>query len=220
MVERTFGPGRVEKPPGHQVIEMGLVKLYRITGEKKYLDLAKYFLDIRGKALGGRELGGEYNQDHKPVIDQIEAVGHAVRAAYMYSAMTDIAALYGEERYLDALKSLWKNTIERKLYITGGIGSTGSGEAFGRNDELPNMSAYNETCSSIGLLFWNHRMFLLEKDARYLDLFERTLYNAFLSGIALEGNRFFYTNPLESVGSMNGARGSGVPAVREMWPVL
>lgn len=201
LVSNDFGPGKIESPTGHEEIELGLVKLYRITGEKKYLNLAKFFLDMRGKSFNGRKLWGEYAQDHKPVIEQDEAVGHAVRAAYLYSAMTDIAAMTGDSDYNNALDKLWENVAGKKLYVTGGIGARGSGEAFGDNYELPNMSAYNETCSSIANVYWNYRMFLLHGDSKYIDVMERTLYNALLSGIGMEGNLFFYPNPLESFGT-------------------
>ncbi len=200
LIRRTFGPGKLRIPPGHQVIEMGLAKLYRVTGEEKYLDLAKFFLDVRGKPLDGRELWGEYNQDHKPVLEQDEAVGHAVRASYMYAGMADVAALTGDKDYIKAIDRIWNNVVGKKLYITGGIGAKGSGEAFGKNYELPNMSAYNETCAAIGNVYWNFRLFLLHGDARYIDVMERTLYNGLLSGISLDGKLFFYTNPLESAG--------------------
>ncbi|MCK4337785.1 MAG: glycoside hydrolase family 127 protein, partial [Candidatus Aminicenantes bacterium] len=200
LISRTFGPGKLRIPPGHQVIEMGLAKLYRVTGEEKYLDLAKFFLDVRGKPLDGRKLWGEYNQDHKPVLEQDEAVGHAVRASYMYAGMADVAALTGDKDYIKAIDRIWNNVVGKKLYITGGIGAKGSGEAFGKNYELPNMSAYNETCAAIGNVYWNFRLFLLHGDAGYIDVMERTLYNGLLSGISLDGKLFFYTNPLESAG--------------------
>lgn len=196
----TFGPGKLRMPPGHQVIEMGLVKLYRATGEKKYLDLAKFFLDVRGKSLDGRKLDGEYSQDHKPVIEQDEAVGHAVRAGYMYSGMADVAALTGDKSYIRAIDRLWENVVGKKLYLNGGIGATGSNEGFSKNYELPNMSAYNETCASIGNVYWNHRQFLLHGHSQYIDVLERTLYNGLLSGVSLDGTLFFYPNALESVG--------------------
>ena len=200
LIDSTFGPGKLQKPPGHEVIEMGLVRLYRVTGERRFLDLAKFFIDVRGKPLDGRELGGEYNQDHMPVVEQTEAVGHAVRAGYLYAGVADVAALTGDRAYVRAVDRIWEDVVGRKLYLTGGIGATGGNEGFNDPYVLPNMSAYNETCASIANIYWNHRMFLLHADARYVDVLERTLYNALLSGISLEGNTFFYPNPLESVG--------------------
>ncbi len=190
----VFGPGRLEKAPGHQVIEMGLVRLYRITGDEKYLNLAKFYLDTRGPG------GNPYNQSHEKPYQQSEAVGHAVRAAYMYCGMADIAALTGDTRYLDAIGRIWNDVVSKKLYLTGGIGASGGGEAFGRAYELPNETAYCETCAAIGNVMWNHRMFLFHGDAKYIDVLERTLYNALISGVSLEGNRFFYPNPLASRG--------------------
>lgn len=199
LIVGVFGPGKKTAVPGHQEIEIGLVKLYRITGDKKYLDLAKFFLDERGHAHY-RELYGEYSQDHMPVAEQKEPVGHAVRAAYMYSAMTDVAALTGDISYRKALDALWENVVSKKMYVTGGIGSRSGGESFGEDYELPNATAYCETCASIANAFWNHRMFLLYGDAKYIDVLERVLYNGIISGIALTGDLFFYSNPLESHG--------------------
>jgi uncharacterized protein len=195
LLVKDFGPGKLAYEPGHQIVEMGLVRMYRVTGKKEYLDLAKYFLDLRGKGKSG-----EYSQTHKPVIEQDEAVGHAVRATYMYSGMADVAALTGNEAYLHAIDKIWENVAGKKLYITGGIGATGNGEAFGDNYDLPNMSAYCETCAAIGNVYWNYRLFLLHGDAKYYDVLERSLYNGVLSGVSLSGDRFFYPNPLESVG--------------------
>lgn len=192
LVARTWGPGpdQLKIPSGHQEIEIGLVKLYRVTGERKYLDLAKFLLEQRGRG------GKTYYQDHEPVLEQAEAVGHAVRACYMYSAMADVAALTGDPAYLRAIDRLWEDVVGHKLAITGGVGARKDGEAFGDAYELPNAEAYNETCAAIANALWNHRMFLLHGDAKYMDVFERIIYNGFLSGVALSGDRFFYANPL------------------------
>jgi DUF1680 family protein len=194
LVNKDFGPEKVTVYPGHQVIEMGLVKLYRVTGEKKYLDLAKFFLDIRGPK------GNAYNQANKRVVDQTEAVGHAVRATYMYSGMADIAAIEKNDAYLNAITRIWEDIVDGKIYLTGGIGATGGNEGFADPFVLPNMSAYCETCASIGDIFFNHRLFLLHGDSRYMDILEKTLYNSMLSGVSLSADRFFYPNPLESNG--------------------
>ncbi|OQX84402.1 six-hairpin glycosidase [candidate division KSB1 bacterium 4484_87] len=204
LIDSVFGPNKLHNPPGHQEIEIGLIKLYRVTGDERYLRLAKFFLDQRGYERG-RKLytdlfTAEYTQDHKPVVEQDEAVGHAVRAGYMYSAMADVAALTGDKKYLNAIEKIWHNVVGKKLYITGGIGAKSDGEAFGENYELPNRTAYNETCAAIANMMWNHRMFLLHGDAKYIDVLERTLYNGFLSGVGLSGKEFFYPNPLESGG--------------------
>lgn len=193
LLVRVFGPGKRKIYPGHQIVEMGLVKLYRITGKQEYLDLAKFMLDSRGG-------GTPYNQADVAVIDQKEAEGHAVRATYMYSGMADVAAMTGDKAYLHALDRIWENVVNRKMYITGGIGALGKGEAFGADYELPNMTAYNETCAAVGSAYWNHRMFLLHGDAKYMDVFERTLYNGLISGVSLDGKTYFYPNPLESNG--------------------
>ena len=189
-------PGQACVVPGHQIAEMALAKLYLVTGDKKYLDEAKFFLDYRGKTT----IVHDYSQAHKPVIEQDEAVGHAVRAAYMYAGMADVAALTGDKDYIKAIDAIWDNIVTKKLYITGGIGATSNGEAFGKNYELPNMSAYCETCAAIGNVYVNYRLFLLHGDSKYYDVLERTLYNGLISGVSLEGNGFFYPNPLESMG--------------------
>lgn len=209
LLTQTFGPGKQSIWPGHQITEMGLVKLYRVTGEQKYLDLAKFMLDERGPD-GSRGAGRTYNQSHQKVVDQTEAVGHAVRATYMYSGVADVAALTGDAAYLKAIDTIWDNLVTKKLYITGGIGATGSGEAFGRDYELPNMSAYNETCAAIGNDYWNHRLYLLHADAKYIDVMERTLYNGLISGVSLDGKTFFYPNPLESNGQHQRSEWFGV----------
>ena len=202
LLVETFGPGKQSVWPGHQITEMGLVKLYRVTGNREYLDLAAFLLDERGKSEGvvTNSRGLEYNQAHMHVTEQSEPVGHAVRAMYMYSGMADVAALENDTRMRDAGDRIWENLVSTKMYVTGGIGSTSTGEAFGKPYELPNMTAYNETCASIGMDFWNHRLSLLHGDARYVDVMERTLYNALLSGVSLKGDTFFYPNPLESRG--------------------
>ena len=199
LIVETFGPGKIETVPGHQIIETGLIKLFSVTGKKEYLELGKYFLDGRGNGEG-RELFGPYSQDHKPVVDQDEVVGHAVRAVYMYAGMTDIAAIYNDQEYLNAVNDLWENMVRKKMYVTGGIGAKHEGESFGENYELPNLTAYNETCASIGDVYWNHRLFRLTGDKKYYDVIERTLYNGLISGLSLDGTEFFYPNALESDG--------------------
>ena len=197
-VIREVGPnaGQACVVPGHQIAEMALARLYLATGEKKYLDEAKFLLDYRGKTT----IKHDYSQAHKPVIEQDEAVGHAVRAAYMYAGMADVAALTGDQDYIHAIDKIWDNIVTKKLYITGGIGATSSGEAFGANYYLPNMSAYCETCAAIGNVYVNYRLFLLHGDSKYYDVLERTLYNGLISGVSLDGGGFFYPNPLESMG--------------------
>ncbi|MBP8777692.1 MAG: glycoside hydrolase family 127 protein, partial [Bacteroidaceae bacterium] len=195
---KAIGPNKdqLQIVPGHQIAEMALAKLYLATGDKKYLDEAKFFLDYRGKT----ERKDEYSQAHKPVIEQDEAVGHAVRAGYMYSGMADVAALTGDSSYIKAIDRIWENIVNKKYYITGGVGATASGEAFGANYELPNMSAYNETCAAIGMVYMNYRLFLLHGQSKYYDVLERTLYNGVLSGVSIDGGTFFYPNPLKSMG--------------------
>lgn len=191
-----FGPNALHSYPGHQEVEIGLVKLYRVTGEKKYLDLAKFFLDMRGRCAWE---GTTYNQSHKPVVEQEEAVGHSVRALYMFTGMADVAAMTGDHSYVEAIDRLWDDIVKTKLYITGGVGAAGGHEGFGGKYELPNASAYCETCAAIANVFWNQRMFLMTGDAKYIDVLERALYNNVLSGVAVSGDRFFYPNRLESV---------------------
>ncbi|MDR1762527.1 MAG: glycoside hydrolase family 127 protein, partial [Dysgonamonadaceae bacterium] len=184
--------------PGHQIAETGLIKLWQITGKQEYLQLAKQFLDNRGKTnIQGREA---YRQDHKPVIEQDEVVGHAVRAVYMYAGMTDIAAIYGDSAYRAAIEKLWYNMTGKKMYITGGLGALHNGEAFGKNYELPNLTAYAETCAAIGGVYWAERMFRLSGNARYFNVLERMLYNGVIAGISESGTEFFYCNPLASDG--------------------
>lgn len=190
------GPQQKKYVPGHQIAEMALVKLYMATGDKKYLDQAKFFLDTRGYT----SRKDTYSQAHKPVVEQDEAVGHAVRAVYMYSGMADVAAITGDSSYIKAIDKIWDNIVSKKIYITGGIGARHAGEAFGNNYELPNLSAYCETCTAIGNVYMNYRLFLLHGDAKYFDVLERTLYNGLISGVSLDGGSFFYPNPLSSNG--------------------
>jgi DUF1680 family protein len=209
----NFGPNKLHRPPGHQIVETGLIKLYHITHNEKYLRLAKFFLDLRGDSTT-HKLYGEYSQDHLPVTKQTEAVGHAVRALYMYAGMTDISAVYRDQDYLNAVNRIWENVVDKKMYITGGLGSRHDGEAFGDNYELPNLTAYNETCAAIGSVFWNQRLFLLTGNSEYYDVLERTLYNGLISGISLDGKNFFYPNPTESDGKYEFNMGS---CTRQPW---
>ncbi|MEM7538476.1 MAG: glycoside hydrolase family 127 protein [Chloroflexota bacterium] len=204
LIDHVFGPGKIHDTPGHQQIEMGLARLSRVTGDERYLRLAQFFLDERGKTeeRGVQAYYGHegYTQDHLPVVEQDEAVGHAVRAGYMYCGMADVAAMSQDESvktaYIKAIDTIWANVVNKKLYLTGGIGALHRGEAFGANYELPNDTAYAETCAAIANAMWNLRMFLLHGHAQYIDVIERTIYNGFLSGIDFSGDRFFYVNPL------------------------
>lgn len=189
-------PGQACVVPGHQIAEMGLAKLYLATGGKKYLEQAKFFLDKRGHTT----IRHEYSQSHLPVLQQKEAVGHAVRAGYMYAGMADVAALTGDKGYIAAIDTIWENIVGKKFYITGGVGATNHGEAFGRNYQLPNLTAYCETCAAIAQVYLNYRLFLLHGESKYYDALERTLYNGVISGISIDGGRFFYPNPLASEG--------------------
>ncbi len=200
----AIGPGenQLKLVPGHQIAEMGLCKLYLVTGNKKYLDQAKFFLDMRGKTARR----DQYSQAHKPVVEQDEAVGHAVRAEYMYSGMADVAALTGDTAYIHAIDKIWQNIVEKKYYITGGVGARHAGESFGNSYELPNASAYCETCAQIGNVYTNYRLFLLHGESKYYDVLERTLYNALISGISIEGDGFFYPNPLSCTAEAQYAR--------------
>jgi len=191
-IDEIFGPDKRHDVPGHEEIELALVKLYRATDQEKYLKLAKFFLDIRGRKTPKRpKVYGHYCQDHLPVTKQSEPTGHAVRAMYLYTGMADVAGITGDAGYIEALGRLWDNTVRKKMYVTGAIGSTRHGEAFGASYELPNATAYCETCASIGMCLWNHRMNLLHADARFMDTFERTLYNGMLAGVSLGGQKFF-----------------------------
>ena len=216
LVCRTFGPAQRHDVPGHEEIELALVKLFRVTGDSKYLDQAAFFLDQRGRPhnppLHEFPVGDPfrmyndlaYRQDHKPVVEQTQAVGHAVRATYLYAGMTDAATLTGNDALGRTVDALWRDVVEKKIYLTGGLGAVGGTEAFGDDYVLPNR-AYAETCASIGGMLWYHRMFLREGDAAYYDTFERTLYNGYLSGVSLSGDAFFYQNPLVSNGRIERA---------------
>ena len=217
-IDSTFGPEKRKDVPGHQEIELGLYKLYEVTGEKRYLDLSIFFIDERGNPeriadalippehdpnanTPRRWRHPSYRQDHLPVTEQYYAIGHAVRAGYLYSSMADISMETGEEKYLPALDSIWNDIVRKKLYITGGIGTRQfHDEGFGTDYLLPNDQAYCETCSGIALTFWNRRMNLIHADSKYADLVELTMYNSGISGVSLSGDSFFYSNPLESEG--------------------
>ena len=205
LVCSVFGPAPDQKKvaPGHEVVEMGLVKLYRITGNTKYLSTAKFFIEQRGHYNGYDSTSkdewknGKYWQDDKPVVEQDEAEGHAVRAGYLYSAMADVAALTGDTALLNAIDRIWENEVSKKIYVQGGVGAVGDGERFGENYELPNATAYNETCAAIANVFFNYRMFLLHGDSKYIDVLEKTLYNGLISGVGMDGKSFFYTNAMQ-----------------------
>jgi DUF1680 family protein len=203
LVCSVFGPDKRHVAPGHEIVEMGLVKLYRITGKPEYLQTAKFFIEERGhydkydtKSKDPWK-NGAYWQDEIPVADQREAVGHAVRAGYLYSAVADVAALTGDTKLLQAVDSIWENVVSKKIYVQGGLGAIPSGERFGDNYELPNATAYNETCAAIAGVYWNYRMFLLHGDSKYMDVLEKILYNGLISGIGLDGKSFFYTNAMQ-----------------------
>ena len=210
LICRTFGPGegQIHRPSGHPIVEMALCKLYLVTGYSRYLDMARYFVEETGRGTDGHRLS-EYSQDHMPILQQDEIVGHAVRAGYLYSGVADVAALTGDTAYFKALERIWQNMASRKLYITGGIGSRAQGEGFGPAYELNNMTAYAETCASIANVYWNYRMFLATGNAKYVDVYERALYNGVLSGVSLSGDEFFYDNPLESMGQHHRSRWFG-----------
>jgi len=197
-IDSIFGHGKRIGYPGHEEIELALVKLYRETGETRYRDLAKFFVDVRGTVEDTNK--PEYRQAHKPVREQSEVVGHAVRAMYLYAGVADVAGLSGDQSLIDAMERIWRSVALHKMYVTGAIGSSHQGEAFGPNYDLPNRTAYCETCASIGMALWNHRLLLMHGEGRFGDVLERVMYNAVLAGVALTGDRFFYVNPLESDG--------------------
>jgi len=212
LVCSVFGPGKRTVAPGHEIVEMGLVKLYRVTGKPEYLSTAKFFLEARGQFNGydakSKDVwkNGQYWQDDKSVYDQREAIGHAVRAEYLYSAMADVAALTSDKRMLAAVDSIWNNMVGKKFYVTGGTGAVPGGERFGGNYELPNNTAYNETCASVADIYWNQRMFQLHGDAKYADIMEKVLYNGLLSGVGLDGKSFFYSNAMQIKNSFSFAQ--------------
>lgn len=218
LIGETFGreKGKIPGYPGHEEIELALVKLYKHTGKKTYLDLAKYFLEERGRTphyfeSEAKQRGENpedywakthaYTQSHVPLRQQKEVVGHAVRAMYLYSAGADLAAETGDVDLFATLKTVWKDLTSHKMYLTGGIGSSSANEGFTSSYDLPNRTAYAETCASIGLAFWAHRMLQIDLDGQYGDVLERVLYNGLLSGVSLDGDQFFYTNPLASDGT-------------------
>lgn len=203
LVCSVFGHDKLHTAPGHEVVEMGLVKLYRITGKKGYLETAKYFIEERGHFNGYDATSkdpwknGDYWQDRIPVVDQREAIGHSVRAGYLYAAVADVAALTGDKAMLTAIDSIWNNLVTKKIYVQGGAGAIPSGERYGDNYELPNSTAYNETCAAIANVYWNQRMFQLHGESKYIDLLEKILYNGLISGVGLDGKSFFYTNAMQ-----------------------
>jgi DUF1680 family protein len=202
-IDGLFGPGKRVGWPGHQEIELALVKLSRYTGERRYADLAKFFLDVRGTFRLENNKNPEYNQAHKPIREQTDIVGHSVRAMYMLAGVADVAGITGDEGYIRTMDTIWHNVADRKMYITGGVGARHGDEAFGDNYELPNEGAYCETCAAIALAFWNQRMLLLHADGRYADVVERAMYNGILAGVSLKGDTFFYVNPLASRGNLH-----------------
>ena len=212
-VLREVGPneGQAKVVPGHQIAEMALARLYVLTGDKRYLNEAKYMLDYRGKT-GVSDI---YSQSNKPVLEQKDAWGHAVRAGYMYAGIADVAALTQDSAYIKTIDTIWENIVSKKYYLTGGVGARHAGEAFGADYELPNLTAYNETCAAIAQCYLNLRLFLLHGDSKYIDCLERTLYNGVISGMSIDGGKFFYPNPLSSNGKY--AFNSDNTTTRQPW---
>lgn len=206
LVCQVFGPNEGQKhvPSGHPIVEMALVKLYNITNDKKYLDMARYFVDETGRGTDGHRLS-PYSQDHMPILEQNEIVGHAVRAGYLYSGVTDVASMQHDHKLFEAVNRVWDNMASKKLYIIGGIGSRAQGEGFGPDYELNNFNNYCETCASIANVYWNQRMFLATGESKYVDVLERALYNGLIAGVSLSGDKFFYGNPLASNGGFERA---------------
>ncbi|MBQ7253828.1 MAG: glycoside hydrolase family 127 protein [Bacteroidales bacterium] len=200
-----FGPGKRHWVPGHEEIELALVKLFQTTGKKKYLDFAQWLIDERGHGYGTsgnppQPWTAEYFQDDKPVREMTDIAGHAVRAMYLYCGMADVASYTGDQGYIDALNRLWEDVVLRNMYITGGIGQSAHNEGFTNDYSLPNLTAYCETCASVGMVLWNWRMNQFTADSKYIDVLERAMYNGALAGVSLDGDTFFYVNPLESLG--------------------
>jgi DUF1680 family protein len=200
-IDSVFGPDKKHDAPGHEEIELALIKLYHLTKQEKYLKLARFFIEERGRgAENKRTIQGDYSQDHVPVRKQREIVGHAVRAMYLYCAVADSAAIDGDPEYIATMDAIWHDVVDRKMYITGGIGPSAHNEGFTVPYDLPNETAYCETCASIGMALWNHRLNLLHADGKYADVVERAMYNGLVSGVSLDGQKFFYVNPLASKG--------------------
>ena len=205
VIDENFGPGKRDYISEHEGQKIGLLALYRQTGDEKYLKLAKilhgYTWQRRYPRTGEYAIDRTYAQDHEPVVKQDEAVGHCVRAMFLYIPLTDLAALTGRPEYQEAADKIWEDMVSHKLYLTGSIGSIRFHEQFGSAYELPNLSAWNETCAAYGNIVWNQRMFQAHQDAKYIDVLERVLYNGFADGVSLKGDRFFYQNPLRSFGN-------------------
>ncbi|HOV61266.1 MAG TPA: glycoside hydrolase family 127 protein [Candidatus Hydrogenedentes bacterium] len=214
LIGTVFGPHARHEATGHPELELALVKLYRATGERRYLDLAKFFVDCRGNPEGRERLFGPQYGDFVPVLQQDAPVGHAVRAGYFFAGVADVAACTGERAYIEAIDRIWERMVRARMYVTGGIGARRDGEAFGEDYELPNRMAYAETCAAIANCLWSWRMFLLHGDGKYMDVFERALYNGVIPGVSLQGDTFFYPNPLESDGVFAFNHGS---AERQPW---
>lgn len=199
-IDNTFGEGKKTWVPGHQEIELALVKLYRVTKDDRYLKLSHWLLEQRGRGLGDWQ-AKDYYQDLKPVSRLSKISGHAVRAMYMFTGMADLASITKDTSYVHALDRLWDDVVHTKMYVTGGIGSSRKNEGFTDDYDLPNAEAYCETCASVGMVFWNQRMNMLKGDGKYVDILEKAMYNGALAGISLSADRFFYVNPLESDGT-------------------
>jgi len=217
LLRRTFGPDKKQDTSGHEEVEIGLVRLYRATGKKKYLDLAKFFINQRGNHTA-RQSYKDFRQDHKPFAEQSEALGHAVSGAYLYCGAADVAALTGDAEYVKALDRIWADVVSKKMYITGVAAARG--EKFSSAYQLPNLKGYNETCAAIAFAMWNHRMFLLHGESKYMDLVERSLHNGISAGVSLRGDEFFYSNPLESDGKhkFNGIDVPDEQLTASRWP--